>query len=358
MTERISALLHDEAAGVRVPVVPIDDVLAGGRAIRRRRRTWAALGSAVAAFAVVAAGTTVLGLERPDTTPEPAGVPDSAAYAQLGAWADGDEVHVGNHTTTVSGVDELQYTSAGVVATGVHGYVLITPGGEVEQLRLDLLESSVGRPDVATDPATPDLAYVRALGGDKAQAVVRDLTTGDETPVGRPFHTQEPDGVSWISGDLVLVSRNGEGHVVDWRTGRPSPLPRRGWWQGAGVSVDYDTDGTWTLSSFRGDPLLTVSVDPASTYGSLSPDGRYFAVSDTEPGILTVYEVRTGTRSVIKGRTASDYGWTPDGHLVGRPTASSREVEICDPSTDQCHGTGVTVNRHLTLVAGIPGANL
>ena len=358
MTERISTLLHDEAAGVPVPVLPLGEVLAGGRAIRRRRRTGAAVASVVAALAVVAAGTAILGLDRPATAPEPAGLPDRTAFERLGAWADGDEVHVGNHTATVDGVQELQYSTAGVVVTGRDGLVLITPAGEVEPLGLHLLESSVGPPAVAADPVTANLAYVRALDGGRAQAVVRDLATGDETTVGEPFGTRESDGVDWISGDLMLVSRDGDGHAVDWRTGSPSRLPQRGWWQAAGVSVDYDADGTWTLTSFAGDPLLTVSVDPASTYGSLSPDGRYFAVSDTEPGRLAVYELRTGTRTVIDGRTASTYGWSPDGHLVGRSTPSGSRVEVCDPATGGCERTGQTGSGQLTLVLGTPGSQL
>lgn len=92
-----------------------------------------------------------------------------------------------------------------------------------------------------------------------------------------------------------------------------------------------------------------------STYGTLSSDGRFFAVSDTEPGI-TVYELATGEEAVIEGRTASGYGWSPDGHLVGRPTLSSSQVEVCDPTTGECKDTGATATGQLTLVTGIAGA--
>jgi hypothetical protein len=356
MTEHLSTLLHDQAAGLHVPVAPVDEVLAGGRAIRRRRRIRIAVASA-AAVAVVAAGAAVLGQDRSDTTPEPARLPDRAAYEQLGAWAVGDEVHIGNHTANVEGVQELQYTSVGVVVTvvvaGRNHYTLVTQAGEVEPLDLDLPEPLFAPDPVATDPTSANVAYVRALDSHRAQAVVRDLATGDETTVGKPVRTQRADDVDWISGDLIRVSN----HVVDWRTGSPVRITQRGWWHGSGVSVDYDLDGTWTLTSFDGDTLLTVPGDPVSTYGTLSPDGRYFAVSDTEPTI-TVYELASGEATLIEGRAASNYGWSPDGHLVGRPTLSSSELEVCDPATGECKDTGANVTGEVTLVAGIPGVSL
>lgn len=357
MTERLSTLMHDEAAGLHVPAPPVDEVLAGGRAIRRRRRTRVALGSAVAALAVVAAGAAVLNLDRPDTPPQPAKLSDRAAYEQLGAWAAGHEVNLGNHTATVEGAWQLQYTSAGVVVAFIDGYVLLTPEGVVEPLHLDLLDSSPARPAVATDPTSANIAYVRALDGDRAQPVVRDLATGDETTVGKPFRATRWAGVDWISGDLMGYYRNGEGRVVDWRTATPSHLTQPGWKNGSGVSIDIPSDGIWTLRSFAGDVLLTVPADPASTYGTLSPDGRFFAVSGTEPRI-SVYELATGEEAVIEGRSASDYGWSPDGHLVGRSPLSSSQLEICDPTTGECKDAGATATGELTLVTGIPGAAL
>lgn len=356
MTERLSSLLHDEASGLHVPAAPIREVLAGGRAIRRRRRTRVVVACAVAAVAVVAAGTAVLGLHRSDSTPQPVRLPDRTAYEQLGAWAAGDHVHVGNHTVIVPGVQQLQYSGAGVVVAGSDGYVLVTPGGEAEPLDLHLLDSPLGLPAVATDPASANLAYVRALPGSRAQAVVLDLASGEETTVGKPFRNRAGDEATGITGDLMSYYRGGNGMVVDWHTGERSQLGQYGFWQAAGVSIDYDAHGTWTLNASNGDTLLTVSVDPASTYGTVSPDGRYFAVSDTEPGI-TVYDIAAGTKTTIGGRVASNYGWTPDGHLVGRSPSSS-ELESCDPVDGECEGTGATPAGELTLVAGVPGASL
>ena len=354
MTERLATLLQEQATGLPVPPVPAARVLSDGRALRRRRRTATAVAS-LAAVAVAVTGAAAVDLRHTGTTTEPARHSDHTAYERLGAWATGDRVYVGGHATTVAGVQQLQYTTAGVVATGSDGSVLVTPAGKAEPLDLHVLDSPLSPPPVATDPTSPYLAYVRTLGGHRAQAVVRDVATGDETRVGEPFRTRQPDGVDWISGDLLSYARGGRSRVVDWRTGAPSRLARHGWWQASGVSIDYDPDGTWTLSSFAGRHLLTVSTDPAASYGTLSPDGRYFAVSGTDPGI-TVYDLAGGTSTTIEDRVAATYGWSPDGHLVGRPTASSARIESCDAATDTCDDTGVTAPGTLTLVAGTPGA--
>jgi hypothetical protein len=353
MTDHLSTLLHDEASGLVVPPAPVNSVLARGRSMRRRRRA-AVAGSVAAAVTVVAAGIAVLGPDGSDRT-EPAKPSDQTAYRQLGAWAQGDELHVGNHTVTVDDLKELQYSTSGVVVvTARDDYVLVTPDGVVHSLDLDLVDSPGSLNNVATDPTTPNLAYVRALGGGQAQAVVRDLATGEETTVGRPFQTQEADGAGWVSGDLMLYFRDGDGRLVNWRTGRPAVFPGPGWWYGSGVVIDYDQDGTWTLTSFDGESLLTAPSDPAGGYGTLSPGGRYFAVSDIDAGIV-VHELATGTSAVVEGRAAPNYGWTPDGHLVGKLANSSGEVEVCDPGTGECEGTGIEAAGRLTLVTAIPG---
>ena len=355
MTDRLSTLLHAEATGLDVPPAPIDAVLAGGHAIRRRRRTTFAVIGAAAAVAVVAAGVALLGADQADRSPEPAELPDQAAYQQRGAWAQGDELHVGNHTAVVPGLAEILYTSVGVVARGTDdSLVLVTPAGAVEQLDLPLLTDPVFDPKVATDPMSPNLAYISRAGSGRGRAVVRDLATGEETTVGAPFPDTGAGRVNWLSGDLVAYSgAGGNGRTVDWRTGEPSSRARQGWWHAAGVSVNYDGD-TWTLSTFDGDPLLTQPADAASSYGSLSPDGRYFVLAGTEPG-LTVYDVRSGEETVFDDRAAVGYGWTPDGHLLGSAPGGG-EIEVCDPVSGACEVTGPTSTTTPLLVRGTPGS--
>ena len=79
------------------------------------------------------------------------------------------------------------------------------------------------------------------------------------------------------------------------------------------------SQGTWILTTFEDDRLLRVAGEPASSYGSLSPDGRYFLTGDTDPG-MTVYDVRTGSAVELPDRAPVNYGWTPDGHVIGTAT--------------------------------------
>ena len=68
---------------------------------------------------------------------------------------------------------------------------------------------------------------------------------------------------------------------------------------------------------------------------------------------VDVYTVATGHKVHLGGDwDVSDLGWTPDGHLVGKQYTSASEVEVCDPETGSCSGTGVTVADRLQLVTG------
>lgn len=355
MTERLSKLLRDEAAGVPVPAPPVEDVLASGRSIRRRRTAVRSVLAAAAAVVVVAGGAAVLSMSRGEHDPAP--VDDPTAYDERGAWAWGDEVHVGNHTAIVAGATGLQYTSAGVVVSGRDGYHLVTPSGDVEPLDLDLGDQGLRLPRVVTDPASPYLAYVKALDGDRQQLVVRDLESGEEQRVGKPSPGDDltVPATAWMWGDEVSYSDDGVGRVVNWRTGARQPTPQ-GWWFSGGRSIEYDTDGTWSVLTPDGDLVLSVpSSDPDSSYGTVSPDGRYLAVYDAESG-TNVYDIDTGRSVELEGRSLSNYGWTPDGHLVGSRSASeAAELEVCDPATGDCEGTGTDVEGGVTLVQGVPG---
>ena len=104
-------------------------------------------------------------------------------------------------------------------------------------------------------------------------------------------------------------------------------------------------DSRWEIRSRTdGSVLLQVPIQGAGDYAlaSLSVDGHWLA-TQTASG-FRVYGVATG-HSVTFGddRDVSDYGWTPDGHLVGkRYPSQSSEVEVCDPATGDCVGTGMT----------------
>jgi hypothetical protein len=357
MTDRLSSLLHDEASALSVPPVPTGIVAAGHREVRRRR-TRTALAGAVAALLVAVGASAAIDRWRDGTDSiEPAG---QLAYQQWGAWANGDEVHVGRGVAVVPDVTKLQYTSVGaIVTTQDNRIVLVDPEGNARDLDLDLRGDLFAYGPVATDATQPYVAYVRALDARLNQAVVLDLTTGEETAVGAAFPDRKGVGsyAESLSGDELLYSRLGGYGLVNWRTGDRLPAPPGPWITprsvGHGATIGYD-NGTHAMvvtSLSDGSTLLEVPVtEPAATAASLSVDGRYLATSSVDG--LDVYDVASG-KSVHLGddRTVADYGWTPDGHLVGG-RAAEQEVEVCDPEDGTCTGIGHTYGDELTLVQG------
>lgn len=359
MTDRLSVLLRGEATAVDVPPVP-DGILAAAHRERRHHRTRTTLATTLVVLLVtVGASAAVSRWLGGDDTIQPA---DRLAYEQRGAWARGDEVHVGNHVVVVPGTQDLQYTSLGVVVvTNDKQLVLVLADGGMRHLDLPVRAGVLPSTEVGTDPDQPYLAYVRAIDESTDQLVVRDLSTGTEVTVGEPFAEDAtgPSGVTQLWGDEVFWSRRGDGRIVDWRTGERVPLPavpvnsQNGF--GHGTTIGYDRDRRqWVVNSRTdGSELLRVPVtDPASAHVSLSVDGRYLA-SSTADG-FDVYDVASGTAvHFADDRDVEDYGWTPDGHLVGkRYPSQDAEVEVCDPATGTCTGTGDSYGRPLTLVAG------
>lgn len=358
MTEQLSTLLRTEAAGLDIPPAPAARVLATGRRLRRRRRTTAAAIGAVAAVVLVAAGIAVLS-GRDDRTPEPVRPQDEAAYQELGAWADGDQVHIGNHVVTVPGAMDLRYTSVGVVVSSLDDtQTLVRPNGTTQTLDLELPggDDAIPSAGVATDVDAPYVAYVRDVGDGRGQLTVRDLSTGDETAVGAAFPVDGGGLVQSLWDDQVYYVHGLSARLVDWRSGRRLPLPSAEGFvfqlsgYGHGVLFGIDRGGEeWTVTSrIDGRRLLAV---PASS-ATVSPDGRYVAAS-AEGGGIDVYAVATGDRVHLGGpRIALDYGWSPDGHLVGRSTSrADAEVEVCDPVEGSCTATGSTAGERPTFVS-------
>ncbi|MFC6341266.1 hypothetical protein ACFP8W_04705, partial [Nocardioides hankookensis] len=334
-------------------------------------RTAVAVVGAVVAIVMVAGTLAVL--DRADDTPEPARTPDETAYLELGAWARGDEVHIGNHTAVVPGTAGLHYSSAGVVVeTDDHTFVLVTPAGDVQPLDLDLTsDTEFPGPGatVATDVTEPYLAYVRMTADTTGQLTVRDLTTGDETAVGEPFDAGDHFGTVYsLWDDQVYYIGGQEGRMVDWRTGTTLTYPEidgfvfvRG---GLGHGVTFGTDAdqqNWVVGSRADDStLLTVPIhDTFYGQASLSPDGRYLAAASEGDDGFDVYAVASGESVHLGGdRDVGDYGWTPDGHLVGKEYPTQRsEVEVCAPTTGTCRGTGTTVGGPLTVVGEAVASN-
>lgn len=372
MTGPLTTLLHDEADGIHVPPAPAAQVIAAGRGLRRRRTSGIVAGAVAAVLAVVGITIAVQHASQNDSI-QPA---DQKAYVERGAWAVGDEVHVGNHVVIVRGLTSLSYTSLGALAWVQHPgkdfastrseSLLITPEGEVQPVDEPGLEHLRVR-GPASDPNTSLIVYPRATDDRKwAQLVVADLATGEARDVGQPYlvNADRTDARLLSLSGQVAVAQGDRGQPVriDLGTGDRLQFSSRqvvslsGYAGGRHVATNLDTLGWQVQADADAEVLLDVPYTGPKHVNespSLSPDGRYFAVPTGESGI-EVYSVATGDSVRLGGdRDVSDYGWTPDDHLVGKPLAhSDSEVEVCDPDTGRCEGTGVTVGTELTLVPG------
>ncbi len=348
MTERLSALLHEEADRLDVPLPPVQASLSLGRRVRRRRRVTRGLAVA-AAIGVVAGGTAVLvggHSSRPDEVadPAPAGTADVGAVFSVG---DTLYLHGGTTSATLPEVVQAMYpTSAGVVVrTNKDGasdggapfhFALVDGDGGVHDLGLTLGEVVPG-----TDPGEPYLAYA-ATRGSSTQVVVVDVTTGDE--VGR---VDVPDEFSWagweappvaLAGNVVYVGMDKQALTVNWRTGESAPsdvvpggsIPTV---SGGHVVVQHgENKPVSVLDATTGATLLDVGAG-AYPYVTLSPDGSFAKVVDQEDEKgFQLYTVDTGTSVPLDG-APWDYGWTSDGELF---SVSAGGVDVCSPTSGEC----------------------
>lgn len=353
MTDRLTTLMHDEVAGLELPAPPTARIIAAGRAMRRRRTTSLVAGAVAVVLAAGAVTVASLrGSDRDSVLPA-----DRTAYLEQGAWAIGDEVHVGNHVVDVPGASTLAYSSVGaVVGTAGGDFVLVTAAGDAEPLELDIADGGLGGPTIATDPLTPHLAYIRAVDGGTGELVVRDLGSHEDTATGVPASSAGEVPQLW--GDVLFWSPREAGQFINWRTGAELSYPDGPWTlhsvgDGAVLGFSGETESWVVTSRADGSTLLSVpapGATPRST-ATLSLDGRYLAVADRTPE-FSVYDVTTQRRvATFRDRVLSGYSWTPDGHLVGKaqPQAPA-EVETCDPATGACTRTGIELTGPITLV--------
>jgi hypothetical protein len=348
MTERLAALLHEEAEHLDVPLPPVRETLAAGHRVRRRR-TLTRMGAVVATVGVIAGGTAFLAGGDPS---QPAEVADPAptGTADVGAvFAVGDTLylHGGTTSATLPEVVQAMYpTSAGVVVrTNRDGssdggapfhFSLVDGDGDVHDLGLTL-----GEVVPATDPGEPYLAFAAAQKG-SAQVVVVDVTTGDEVA-----RVDVPDEFSWggweappvaLAGDVVYVGMDKEALAVDWRTGESSPsavVPGGGIpvVSGGHVVVQHgENKPVSVLDATTGATLLDVQAG-AYPYVTLSPDGRFAKVVDQEDEQgFVVYTLETGSSVPIDG-APWHYGWTSEGELF---SVDLDGVQVCIPTSGAC----------------------
>ena len=351
MTERLSALLREEAERLQPPPPPTRETLAAGRRITRGRRLASSVAVA-AAVVVVGVGAAMVGQgsdARDDaaiTEPASTGKP-----VDLGVvFAEGNRVYLNGGSSSVL-LDEvaqaLYYTSAGLLVrtneTGASDggapfhFVLIGADGKASTLGVTL-----GEVVPSTDPSQPLLAYARS-DADEVQVVVHDLSTDTEvTRVDVP-------GLDWsggweappvsIAGDLVYVGGGEATTVVNWRTRKVSAANSVDpvWPQAGGRSMVLREDGTRDGVDIASGKVLVSRAGLKFPWGSNSPDGRFAIIYDQDSikGAFEVYTLDRGTKVSIN-EPAWEFGWTAAGGLY---RVNKAGVHQCDVETGRCTTT-------------------
>jgi hypothetical protein len=362
MSERFSAVLHDEARAIAVPPPPTGAVLARARLARRRRRTTVA---ASAAFTVAAVtGGTFLVSSQLDRSDEVTFSVDS--YREQGALAvDGKLYVAGRRVPFERAVKSFSYTADGVVVRSgtspwtddadVDHYTLVKADGSRTELDLETNDRVV-----ATEPDSNRLAYAEPTSDGRWAVVVTDLDTGADlsrTVLGGRFTWGgwEAPPVA-LDGDLVWVHFDGGWSEVDWRTGEVRQVPdTRNVFEIANGRYASVLDGQWTIRSIQDGSTVSVIDVGNNGYGFFSPDGRYLRFFDQrafngkgwEPFF---YDADTAQRAPVPPER--DLGWTPDGDVLA--LGADGNVRICQVGGD-CQPSGLTVEVKKDSVVKLGG---
>lgn len=357
MTERLAALLHDEAADVLAPAPPTGAILRTGQRLRRRRRTAQVVGGGALALALV--GGAAWALAPGDSPGDGRAVdPATSAYVDRGAFATGTTVHLATGETVDVGepVKVLYFTSAGLLVRsgetpwtddpGPSRYSILTPAGELRALELDL-----GDRVPATDPDQPVVAYAEMSPDGAVEVVVRDVWRDEEvsrTPVAGSFTWGgwEAPPVE-LDGDLVYVGLDERPAVVDWRAERvvetPALLTGSSVPTIAGGLTVQNGRGTVDVVDLATGEVVFSTPDEGYPYITLSPDGRYAKVvqqdAREEDGFQLV-DLETGSAQKVLG-AAWEFGWTPAGNLVAVDLEGG-EVLTCPATGGECRTDPVT----------------
>jgi hypothetical protein len=359
MTDRLSQLLHDEAARLDVPPVDADVALSRGRGLRRRR-TAASVGVAAVALVVIGGATLLTTGGDDDRAVEPAG----GAAQSAPAFGVGSKIYLGEAVASVPDtVHSLHYTSAGVLVrsnpndgasdgSGPETLTLVRYDGSTADL--GTIPEGVGP---ATDPDEPVYVLAEARG-DGFVAVVRDAETGktlEEVPLPDlpPSYWEVPplslDGgtlyVGYRSETAAVDLATGEHRIVEGLSGGfPEILEGR--------TLVPERKRLTVLDVNDGKIVLTVDTGRYAS-GSLSPDGRYLRVSESDmfsegPADVTIYDVATGEPIDLE-ETGGESGWTADGDLF---QVGNGSVTTCDLATRECTNADVPVKGNADLRLG------
>jgi hypothetical protein len=363
MTERLAALLHEEAEHLDVPVPPLHETLAAGHRVRRRRTLTRVIAVAATVGVVGTVGFGALSGSDQSRSPKDGQVVDAAPLDDVGAvFSVGDTVYLD------SGADRLRlpevaqtfyYTSAGLlVRTNKTGN---SDGGapfHFELIGADRtatpLALTLGEVVPATDPSQPYIAYADLRDG-AVDVVVHDVATDREAarvpvPGLGDWGGWEAPPVA-LDGDTVYVGDMEQTLAVDWRSGAVATAA----WLGSGPpfvaggrAMRTDDEALHVVDLSTGGDLLTFPRDATNPlWAMLSPDGDQALVTSwkprsTEPE-LEVFDLDAGTHVRVRGPGWS-YGWTPDGDLYG---VDATGVHECDSATGECTTTPLPAGLNL-----------
>lgn len=330
MTERLSALLREEADVLQVPRPATSRIVAHGRGLRRRRRlTYGAAGLALAAIVGTGIGlATSGGDDTPavvdDNTDAPVTTELRGANFTVGVtvFLDGGAV-----TATIDdkAVKSSYFTSAGLLVRhgdnnasdggGPQRFSLVTPDGVVKPV-------SVVTQDVVpgVDPDQPYLAYA-VVEDDVVEVVVHDVSSDQE--VARVAVADARTWGGWsappvsLSGDVVYVGTDDVARTVNWRTGEVAETDV------IGPGYPKVNGGRAVVPSGRGAAVIDVTTGEVlyrseKAYPQLSPDGRFATIDGgmtAGVGSFDVVDLANGEVVPVDG-AAYEWGWTPEGSLV------------------------------------------
>lgn len=361
MTDRLSQLLHEEAAQLPTTTPDVASVTLAGRRLRRRERLATGLTTAAVLTLVVGAAAVVRqGLV--DNEPDVVSLPrDVIVYG----WQ--DMVHLDDVSVEVPGtVTAVDLTPSGVVVTTdtPDELILVRYDGSTLPLGPTSDESAV-----TTDPET-DL-FVHAVQRDdgvvvvvldaKTGAVVRELPGTDRTGGGglRPAVVLDGDTLYLAQrreGMFAINVVSGDRRTVD-RVVRSIPAVR------GGRRVVGDSR-SYTVSDVETGELLLSVPSRAVADASLSYDGRWFLVSDQTrprngpvdqfyPPYVTVYDLESGREVVLdEADSALGWGWNVAGELY---RVDAGEVVRCDPATGVCDRSPAPEPLRKATIPSLPG---
>jgi len=394
MVERLTALLHEEAAELVVPPAPAEAILQRARRDRRRRRVSEAA-AGLAAVAVVVAGTGVVisrgGGHESDAQQRFASASPGAAYQDYGAFAAGSTVYIGNHQVRFpEKVKALYYTSLGVlVRMGHHAYTdeggpshytLIHPDGTTKDIDLRMGDRVPG-----TDPDSPYVAYAEPAGATSPLSAVETRKVGEWSLVVVSLETGTEVARTNVSG--FFTWGGWEAPPVDLAGSRMWALLDDGWTEfdwAAGTTrlvpgtanapmeaahgryALYD-DGRqidWLVKDFvTGALVRTVPMNPEDNAGNLSPDGRYVRYDGGanaafgDKGKLIIPPTPSRFFSLETGKTVAlpqrvFWGWTPDGAALS-VDGKKDQVTVCDPGTGACDRIHLEIGSGKVKLGGL-----